>query len=73
MNRVTRAFLDGVMAGIISAGGAIMTAVVSLPNTISVSEIGSVTWMAGGLAGLVSAVKGWRSYLKDPDTGTKKE
>lgn len=71
MSRLQRIILDSILNGLLSAGGAIITAVVAMPVGTEISDIGGVTWLVGGLTGLGAAIKGGRSYIMNPNTGKK--
>lgn len=67
MTKTTKAILDGLLAGIIAGVGPLAGAVTQMGSTANVSDIGSATWLAGLLFGIVGAAKGWRSYTRNPD------
>ena len=70
-----RAFLDGLFAGLIATGATLAGALAEIvrrdPNA-GLGSISDVTWLWVAVFGLTATVKGWRSYLKNPEDDNAK-
>jgi len=67
MSKTMKAFLDGLFAGCIAAGGTLSGALMEMPKGANIPDIGTVTWLVTAIFGLTAAFKGWKSYLNNPE------
>jgi len=67
MSKTMKAFIDGLLAGIIAGCGPLAGALLEMPRDTNFDDIGGVIWLAALIFAIAGAAKGWRSYTKNPD------